>query len=213
MERMLSRALETPMRTMFKTIEFRSIGHLLEVCHEYRTKLHNIELAPNVCAVAENINDLCNSKDALRQALRDLQREVIMVNGHILPPVTSRKELLHLLTQTLNSRSLTAERPKSSKKSTRKESKKAAYRRVQSCPSKMDNKEEGKAHSSSAEDSDVLFSSSELDSSRLEDEEPNKSTRKTSRRNFHLSAIDLLTRRLLIAASRTGNGGDAYFVV
>jgi hypothetical protein len=112
----------------------------------------------------------------------------------------------------LNSRSLTAERPKSSKKSTRKESKKAAYRRVQSCPSKLDNKEEGKAPSS-AEDSDVLFSSSELDSSGLEDEEPNMSTRKTSRRNFHLSAIDLLTRRLLIAASRTGNGGDAYFVV
>merc|ERR1711957_903689 len=41
---------------------------------------------------------------AVKQALRDLRREVITVNGHILPPVHSLKELVTLLRETLNSR-------------------------------------------------------------------------------------------------------------
>jgi len=39
------------------------------------------------------------------------------------------------------------------------------------------------------------------------------SSRRRRNGKFHLSTIDVLTRRLLIAASRTGNGGDAYFFV
>jgi hypothetical protein len=259
LERMLTRALDPAMRKLFKTIEFRSIGHLLEVCHEYRGRLHSIELAPNVCAVAENINDLCNSKEALRQALRDLQREVITVNGHVLPPVTSRKGLLHLLTQTLNSRTLTAEPKSSSSKERRaKKASAASYKRYESAPSKLmaaadndnDNEEDDetkapttspttntnnrkqqqqddksktkKPSKSSNEDSDYLFSSECDESSGMSEahdedfpteQRKNLATRKTRRRNFHLSTIDVLTRRLLIAASRTGNGGDAYFVV
>jgi hypothetical protein len=48
------------------------------------------------------------------------------------------------------------------------------------------------------------------------DSSPDKDDKKQGRRRrskFHLSTIDVLTRRLLIAASRTGNGGDAYFFV
>eukprot|EP00751_Fragilariopsis_kerguelensis_P003723 CAMPEP_0170820886 /NCGR_PEP_ID=MMETSP0733-20121128/42667_1 /TAXON_ID=186038 /ORGANISM="Fragilariopsis kerguelensis, Strain L26-C5" /LENGTH=218 /DNA_ID=CAMNT_0011182413 /DNA_START=435 /DNA_END=1088 /DNA_ORIENTATION=+ len=70
--------------------------------------LQCIELPPNVCSTAENVGSLCNNPDAVRQALRDLRREIITVNGHVLPPVTSRKELVSMLTQTLNSRTLTA---------------------------------------------------------------------------------------------------------
>jgi hypothetical protein len=119
LERMFARAIDPTVRKMFKTIEFQSIGHLLEVCHQFRDELQNIELAPNVCAVAENINTLCNSPEAIRQALRDLRREVITVNGHVLPPVTSRKELINLLTQTLNSRTLTSAPPKKKRNSRR----------------------------------------------------------------------------------------------
>lgn len=233
LERMLTRALDPEMRKLFKTIEFRSIGHLLEVCYEQRQKLQHIELAPNVCAVTENINNLIHSKEAVRQALRDLQREVITVNGHVLPPVTSRKELLNLLSQTLNSRTLTpAERPKHNKARSPK------LRRHESSPATLENKGPKKGNGSKAkenvenmpdtpksaatEESDYIFSSEAdsgmsdaVDDSSLSEGSPTPqpSTRKVRRRNFHLSTIDLLTRRLLIAASRTGNGGDAYFVV
>lgn len=40
---------------------------------------------------------------------------------------------------------------------------------------------------------------------------PMKATRKGS--SMDLNTIDRMTRRLLVAASRTGTGGDAYFVV
>ena len=262
LEFMLSHGLDSNMRRVFKTIEFQSIGHLLEVCHEFRNKLHNIELAPNVCAVTENFMTLCNSKEAVRQALRDLQREVITVNGHVLPPVTSRKDLLHLLKQTLNSRSLTAPpKPREKRnhkgkgnnhktKNNNKEHTKPVSRST-SCPELIeavsqfdDNHDDSKEEVIVNEDSDAIFSSTDWDSSEVDPQgddddddilrTPTKKTPKKKkgstspptspsggdgekkarqRRSFHLSTIDLLTRRLLIAASRTGNGGDAYFIV
>jgi hypothetical protein len=206
LERMMAKALDPSMRNLFKTIEFKSIGHLLEACHEQKNKLQNVELAPNVCATAENVGLLCDDASALRQALRDLQREVITVNGHVLPPVTSRKDLLQLLTQTMNSRSLTASAPRAKRRTPRKTKRRGVKKKPK--PPQSD-------------DSDDIISSSEVDSSAAElsaDDEPKdaKDTEKSPRRSrsrFHLSTIDLLTRRLLIAASRTGNGGDAYFVV
>jgi hypothetical protein len=230
LERMLSRTLDAPMRTIFKTIEFRSIGHLLEVCQEYRQKLHNIELGPQKVSDGQDVNALCNSPIALRQAIRDLQREIITVNGHVLAPVTSRKELIHLLSQTLNSRALTAEPKKMNHRQ-----KLHSYRRTESCPGKM-SRESGTPSESSIpaaaqptpgspmpmpmqrqgselEDS-MVFSTSECDSSEQENEESEIPSKKRGKRQrFQLSTIDLLTRRLLIAASRTGMGGDAYFVV
>jgi len=236
LERMLTRALDRDMRKLFKTIEFHSIGHLLEVCHEQRAKLQNIELAPHVCAIADNINNLIHSKQALRQALRDLQREVITVNGHVLPPVGSRKELLSVLSQTLNSRTLTAaERPRrrrgGKKYQTPPRSKVASLGQNNpsvngvATPKSKENKVNEPTTPTPLDDSDYLFSSeAEESSSAMDDAHDDSSlsegnnmtpsgSHKVRRRNFHLSTIDLLTRRLLIAASRTGNGGDAYFVV
>jgi hypothetical protein len=237
LERLLVRAMDPNLRKMFKTIEFRSIGHLLEVCHEHRSKLQNIELAPNVCATAENINTLCNSPEAVRQALRDLRREVISVNGHVLPPVTSRKELISLLTQTLNSRTLTSA-PRRRQRSSRKPKKTDQHRLKQSTPRKLRNGElplvESSDRDSSPEKqrkpppigmrdiSDIseqeshlssdYDSSSAIESSSEKNPPANGAPRKR-RGKFHLSTIDVLTRRLLIAGSRTGNGGDAYFFV
>jgi hypothetical protein len=216
LERMLSRTLDAPMRTMFKTIEFRSIGHLLEVCQEYRQKLHNIELGPQKVSDGQDVNSLCNSPIALRQAIRDLQREIITVNGHVLAPVTSRKELIYLLSQTLNSRTLTAEpRKKNHRQPPRsyllsedsESSIPAAAQPIPGLPSKTQTQGE------LLEDG-MVFSTSECDSSEQENEESKRPSKKRGKRQrFHISTIDLLTRRLLIAASRTGMGGDAYFVV
>lgn len=242
LERVLTRAIDPSMRKMFKTVEFQSIGHLLEVCHSYRGKLQAIELPPNICATAENVGNLCNNHDAIRQALRDLRREIITVNGHVLPPVTSRNELVSMLTQTLNSRTLTPPSPK--KKKSNKKSNGYRNHASKSRPPTSDpdlssdgtssNDRQRKQYplmpkatkngviSDISESESAILSHSECDSS-LAMESPvenarNKklpatTTRRRRKSRLHLSAIDILTRRLLIAASRTGNGGDAYFFV
>ncbi|KAL3922257.1 MAG: hypothetical protein SGARI_006494, partial [Bacillariaceae sp.] len=233
LERMFVRAIDPTVRKMFKTIEFQSIGHLLEVCHQFRDQLQSIELAPNVCAIAENINTLCNSPEAIRQALRDLRREIITVNGHVLPPVTSRKELINLLTQTLNSRTLTSARPKKKKSQRRKQG--AAKNRPHlstddsegfssEVPSSPDEHSRHRAEYpplgaptdpiiSDLSERDFDFDSSGIDSPPEAADKKQQGQQRRRRSKFHLSTIDVLTRRLLIAASRTGNGGDAYFFV
>lgn len=233
LERMLIRAVDPSMRKMFKTVEFQSIGHLLEVCHIHRKQLQCIELPPNVCATAENVGSLCNNPDAVRQALRDLRREIITVNGHVLPPVTSRKELVSMLTQTLNSRTLTAPSPEKRRSSTRKNATSGRSFRDRKSPPLENDSELSSDGASSPIEKEVISDISENESSILSNSEcdsslamdsPNENARikklsssSSSRRRrngkFHLSTIDVLTRRLLIAASRTGNGGDAYFFV
>jgi hypothetical protein len=237
LERMLVRAMDPELRKMFKTVEFRSIGHLLEVCHQFRVKLQSIELPPNVCAIAENVNTLCNSPEAVRQALRDLRREIITVNGHVLPPVTSRKELISLLTQTLNSRTLTSLPPKQ-QRNNRKTKKTDIHRPKIAAPRRSRNAAVPVIESSDGDSSpekqrklppgcmpeisDISEQESSMtsdyESSSAVDSSPEKKPavnggHRRRRSKFHLSTIDVLTRRLLIAGSRTGNGGDAYFFV
>ena len=227
LERMLSRALDPSLRKFFKTVEFRSIGHLLEACQGYRSKLQNIELAPTVCVGADDVNSLSHSPHALNQALRDLRREVITVNGHVLPPVTSRRDLIYLLSQTLNSRTLTAIPGAFHKKKLPEEKSNQTYRRVESCPTMPNGGDQSKStrlrleqglDASENSDGDIVVTS-EYDSEKNEDGKtpakagPSRQIARKRRRSFHLSTIDLLTRRLLIAASRTGMGGDAYFIV
>lgn len=196
LERMLTLALDPTMRKMFKTIEFHSIGHLLETCADFRTQLQKIELAPN------NLGDpdyqkLVDNADAVRQAIRDLQRERITVNGHLLPPVTSRKELIHLLQQTMNSRTLTA-MPMKPRRKNRKSRRRAENGQDISESSES---EYGTSAAESAAESDAMNHGTTP-----RDQQPHS-------RNFHMSTIDALTKRLLVASSRTGTGGDAYFVV
>ena len=94
LEEFLRSALDGDLRRTFHTMEFASIGHLLEICHKLRHRLDAIALPPKEHPQAD-----------VRQALRDLQRERLTVNGHVLPPVTSRSELVRLLSQTLHSQS------------------------------------------------------------------------------------------------------------
>ena len=66
-------------------------------------------------------------------------------------------------------------------------------------------------------DTDFLSSGNEGDEDRSASKAPLPDTaqpvRTSKRRHFDVDAIDTMTRRLLIAASRTGTGSDAYFVV
>jgi hypothetical protein len=206
LERMLSRSVDPQVRHLFRTIEFRSIGHLLEVCQGFRYDLQHIEMPPSVNGDYDNRFNVDNV-DAIQQAIKDLRREVITVNGQALPPVTSRKDLIHLLTQTLNSRSLTSN-PKKSKR-------KGAVRRVESAPTLH-----SLSPSSQSESEDCLSSGNEADISVMSQHLPGgslsasqRAARYRRRSSFRLSTIDLLTRRVLLAAGRTGTGGDAYFVV
>jgi hypothetical protein len=251
-EQMLNRALDAGMRKTLTTMEFQSIGHLLHVCHEYRHELQTIALPPS--HEEEGILGLCGDVKALKQALRDLRREVITVNGHILPPAHSMKELARLLEQTLNSRTLILH-AKHKKKARRRPTKgRSVLRRVDSCPSSIvaaaatttlhsddsssdGNKDASSSHGNSSSsgsemDSDsnqmvVPYSTSSgcegdtdgsnsITDTRYDDNNMNHEEarpRITRRPSFDVETIDFMTRRLLIAAARTGMGGDAYFVV
>jgi hypothetical protein len=206
LERMLSRSVDPPVRHLFKTIEFRSIGHLLEVCQGFRSNLQHIEMPPSLHGDDDDRYNVDNA-DALKQAIRDLRREVITVNGQSLPPVTSRKELIHLLSQTLNSRTLTSGQ--------KRRPRKGAIPRVESapnlsspCPSSQSESEDGL---SSGNEADISVMSAHLPGGSLSGSQ--RAARYRRRSSFRLSTIDLLTRRVLLAAGRTGTGGDAYFVV
>lgn len=211
LERMLSTVIDTRMRNMFKTIEFRSIGHLLEVCQGFRNELHFIELPPDMGGISnEDATTMCTDVNAVKQAIRDLQREVLTVNGHVLPPVNSRKDLVELLSQTLNSRTLTAESYASNRKM------KASPRRTESCPSIVSMHKENADPKSDGVDDGFISSGNEGDSdssSMASQNERSIRPRRRRRSTFHLSTVDLMTRRLLLASSRTGKGGDAYFIV
>ena len=192
LERMLTLALDKDMRRTFKTIEFTSIGHLLETCADFRSQLHKIELAP-INLGDPDYDKLVDNPEVVHQAIRDLQRERITVNGHLLPPVTSRKELIHLLQQTMNSRTLTALPLKSRRKNRRR----SGRRKSESDPEKSETSESD------------FTSAAESDAGGRDTTRENQ----PHRRNFHVSTIDILTKRLLVAASRTGTAGDAFFVV
>lgn len=205
LERMLASSLDSNMRRHFKTVEFQSIGHLLEVCQDFRNELQNIELPPSA-GVGQAATDPCNDSEAVRQAVRDLQREVITINGHVLPPVTSRKDLINLLSQSLNSRSLTAS---SGKKKSFDSSTSSSVEKSESCPSFISTSQSGDM------DNDDSSLGDEGESRPVQRKDSKAETKKGQNRraSFHLSTVDILTRRLLIAAGRTGTGGDAYFIV
>lgn len=206
-ERVLSQTLDPQVRNLFKTIEFRSIGHLLEVCQELRSELQRIEIPPNVHGDDDMYN--VGNADAIQQAIRDLQREAITVNGHVLPPVTSRKELIHLLSQTLNSRTLTAAPIRKSRKS------KGSVRRSESAPTfsctSQSSQSESEDYSSSGTEADIALLDPKLPGGNVSTSQ--RAARQRRRSSFRLSTVNLLTRRLLLAAGRTGTGGDAYFCV
>jgi len=257
LETTLARAVHPGMRKVFKTAEFASLGHLLEVCRKYKDQLENISISPRdspsfgiektfasrpslssdvIASItsgdATNLKKCGSSTTkAIKQALRDLRREIITVNGHVLPPVQSLTQLVNLLRERLQTRTV------------KLKEKKVAYNR-KNLNIEVHNDQESSGSSDQLEsdsgksyynDSDIISSGNEGDmdgsprssknnqrtgqenasthfdpaSPRQRQEGPTKN----KRRPLNVNAIDIMTRRLLLAASRTGCGGDAFFVV
>ena len=192
-ELMLRKTLDAEMRHTFKTVEFRSIGHLLEVCQSFRAELQRIEFPPTA-------NSIMCEEHAVQQALRDLKREIITINGQVLPPVTSRAELIQLLSQTLNSKTLATNHRRSRKGRRRHRTRRGDSQAAQAAQS----------IAYTSESDGISFLSSD-DEGTTDNSAPQSSGDR--RRNFRLSTVDFLTKRLLLAGSRTGTGGDAYLVV
>jgi len=225
----LQKIIHPEVRRIFKIVEFRTIGHLLEVCDKNSHLLQNIvisqdnfnndklinsEMGLNASPNNQNKYDWkCHDAKMIKQAIRDLRREVITVNGHVLPPVHSLKELIKLLRETLNSRPTKLKEKRIGKMS-----------RIKTC---VESNSDGSDNirnsdgmtseaSSTTSNSDFYLTSSGNEGDTDGSGSLRKKTGNTScvkKKEFNLEAIDIMTRRLLLAASRTGTGGDAYFVV
>ena len=211
LESMLCRSIDPEIRNMFKTIEFQSIGHLLDVCHQNRDYLQNIMLPK---AEEEDIMKQVSDPKLLKQAMKDVRREIITVNGQVLPPAKTVKDLVRLLTKALNSKPLTL-----SHDGTKKKRKKRRGKKLSSASITV----HGEENVSSSEESGIESTASDGElSSGCEGDTDNKgsnvdgesSGRKSRQRStIDVGAIEYMTRRILVAASRTGTGGDSYFVV
>jgi len=200
-ERMLRAVLDKDLRFFFKNAVFHSVGHILDVCRDERGFLDNIALPPpwkeGVFGKTSGgdgnkdmdvaINSYCSDPSLVSQALRDLRREVITVNGQILSTANNVPELAENLGQILNSSQM-----KKSLGDTRgsilRKNKRRSTKRITNYTSDF-----------GLESESDFFSGGESDSSVAS--------------KVDVGLVDVLARRLLIAASRTGTGGDAYFVV
>jgi len=221
-ERFLTVALDPEMRYTFKHAEFQSIGHLLEVCSAFRQELQNIQLmVPPKKPMTPS-----QEEELLNQAVLDLQREVITVNGSILPTVTNRTDLIELLANALNTRSvLTGVRSGKKTSTSRRKSRKTpppppSIKTREHSESESDGAVGVSGSTSSGADAGYQSGSSGVNEFSTPNakgsisENSNTATPTPRRRStFRLSTVDFLTKRLLLAASRTGIAGDAYFVV
>ena len=210
LESMLSRALDPEIRNMFKTIEFQSIGHLLDVCHQHRDELQNINLPR---AQEEDIEKQVSDPKLLKQAMKDVRREKITVNGRSLPPAKTLKELVFVLTEALNSKPLTLSHGKKRRKS--KRSKKQAAAAAAFRPEADTTTDESAVESSAVSESEVSSSTEgDTDGTASSGGGDGGRARLARRRSvIDTTTIEYMTRRILVAASRTGTGGDSYFVV
>jgi len=210
LESMLSRALDPDTRNLFKTVEFQSIGHLLDVCHQHRDALQNIMLPK---AREEDIEEQVSDPKLVKQAMKDVRREKITVNGRSLPPAKTLKELIFVLTEALNSKPLTLSRGKKKRKSQRSKKQAAAAAAFREADSTTD---ESAVESSAVSESEVSSSTeNETDGAASSSGGESGGRAQLTRRRsvIDTTTIEYMTRRILVAASRTGTGGDSYFVV
>ena len=241
-ERFLTTALDREMRHTFKTAEFHSIGHLLEVCSSFRQELQNIELAPaknnsnnnnsNISANGAPEPSASGEEGKLNQAVLDLQREVISVNGSVLPTVTNRSDLIELLASALNTRTVfeggrnNGGGGRNSSKKKKKKRRSSSTRAVTTTSGEDEESDmtlgfsspgdagyhSGSSNNMNGSGENPLRTTKTPDDPKTPGQQPQPS-RPRRRSTFRLSTVDFLTKRLLLAASRTGTGGDAFFVV
>ncbi|EJK50064.1 hypothetical protein THAOC_31003 [Thalassiosira oceanica] len=192
-ERMLRAVLDEDLRQFFKDAVFNSVGHILNECRREREALDNIALPPpwtNGGAVSKGdvqkaMESYLRDPKLVKQALRDLRRETITINGQVLPPAQSQAELAEYLNEVIQSNQMTIALSPRGSKASRRRSKMKMMRTNYTSDFGLE--------------TESLESGGESDTSlagRIDS-------------NF----VSMLTRRLLISASRTGAAGDAYFIV
>ena len=208
LEQFLSYTLDADMRRVFHTAEFHSIAHVLAVCEEWRWELENIKLSSdeNFEARGQSSNYENNEKisdkieaDAketcnIEQALKDLRRETIVINGRrFLPPARGGiKTFVESLGDALVS-------PSGTKMEAFQISREFVY--------DDQNSDNDSSSYSYVTDTSELGDASEFDSTK------DTKARRRRRKKFDMSTMSRLTSRLILAAGRTKPSGDAYFVV
>ena len=227
MERLIvtQSTLQTSTRSHFKTIEFQSIGHLLEVCHEYRSELQDIQLplsdTKNFCAA----NGTITGEDAVSSSVRHLKRQVITLNGTPLPPVAgSTSDLVEVLTTAIlnadsvawNNQSRERNRPSTAEKKISGQSGKAQrYRRNQKMKNQHRRPLQLRGHENRYDDesSTTLTSDGEF-SSNDEEGVPKTTKQKEIISRADASTLALaITSKLLHCVTRTGRNGSAFYIV
>ena len=218
LERMLRAVLDTDLRQHFKTAVFHSVGHILDDCRRNRARLDNIAIPPpwkegvfgmtgvgggdggvattNAMDIDLAIQQYISDQNLVKQALRDLRREVITINGQVLPPADSHQELAAQLGVILHSNKF--DFPLSPRSSVS-----AAAAAAAATTSK---KKKGMRPRATNYASDIgIEYESDLSGGAESDS--------TTCSKVDVGLVDALAIRLLIAVSRTGAGGDAYFIV
>uniref|UniRef100_A0A7S1BB63 Uncharacterized protein n=1 Tax=Corethron hystrix TaxID=216773 RepID=A0A7S1BB63_9STRA len=181
-ETMLVRSIDPDLRRAMHNVEFTSLEHLLRVCKALKAPLETIELRRTVkgdngktdVEEEQEEEDFHLLTGKMDQALRDLQREVIWINGQPWSPGGTYEEIFAGLTDELT-------------------------RGVS-----------GKTKTNPNHDAQ-------------EDEKENQNIEQQQHSNgegawemkmeWDMITMERLVQRLVLAASRTGVGGDAYFVI
>ena len=214
-------------RSLFKTIEFQSIGHLLEVYHEYRSELRDIQLP--LC----EIKDFCTASGGaitnagdVSSSIRHLKRQVITLNGTHLPPVSGNtSDLVEVLTTAiLNADSIAWSNQKSRGSSTPSTNEKKTSGKIGKGRRNRRNQKSKDPHRrplqlrvhenrNNDESSATLTSDGDI-SSNDEEGVPKRSTQKGIVSRADASALALaITSKLLQCVTRTGRNGSAFYIV
>lgn len=202
LESMLTNVLPADLRKTYQTVEFRSVGHLLEVCDSYKKVLQNINLPP--VRNYEALMAKCSNPKDVKQALKDLRREIITVNGTVIPPAHNLKELVRLLAETMNARTTTLYNDSHGDEGAHGRRVEANVVRIESDTDDDDQNKEGTVSGNEGDSEETGRHRARVRSN---------SKGGGRKRSFDGATVDKMTARLLIAAGRSGTGADAYFVI
>lgn len=196
-ELFLSKVLNESLRYVFKTANFTSVGHVFDLCDRWGWELENINLP--------KINEVLLSEEASRdqgdfeQALKDLRRESIRINGHVFTPPSKggMRTFVKSLGEALVCPSMT-------QGATTGDNCSVDERSIATSCSEIDLSSHSCASYYSGY-SDVGYDSDCINRKM-------RSRPIARKRKFDMKTVDKLTSRLILAAGRTQPNGDAYFI-
>ncbi|GMI15914.1 hypothetical protein TrVE_jg8850 [Triparma verrucosa] len=208
-ERMLSRGIEPSLRNEFKDGDFESETALKSAYEKFHKQFKSIRLPPSDNFMCVNlVKHLSEEKEkakgsakyseqSMMQALKDLKRERIFVNGRevVDRKVTSKRELVKVLTEAIEKGVVN---PKPDKKATSNNLLDESL---------LASESDYSTGFSSAPDNDTSNKESGDSDCRRRRGDPNEKVIARPRK-FDTSKLTEIVSRILLASSRTGSGGD-----